>query len=305
MELKPLSLEDKSIFDSFLGNAPRGLSTYAFPAIYGWKRLFDIQWAIEAGALCVFFTDPTGCFLYLPPLTPAGAVADEPVITACFRVMDGANKHRRVSRIENVEAGDREALSAPGYTAVFKSCDYVYSRKSLVALRGDQFKAKRSVINHFIKNNRFRCLAYEACHRDRCIRIYKEWMAQRSAHNPETVYRGMLSDSLSCLETVLEDFAPLGLEGLVVQVGGTPRGFTLGYRLNQETFCVLFEVADLSVKGCSQFIFRSFCESLAEYRFINAMDDSGLDNLKTVKLSYRPLKLERAYIINHADGDGN
>ena len=35
---------------------------------------------------------------------------------------------------------------------------------------------------------------------------------------------------------------------------------------------------------------------LKGYKFINIMDDSGLENLKKVKLSYQPLKLIPAYI---------
>ena len=35
---------------------------------------------------------------------------------------------------------------------------------------------------------------------------------------------------------------------------------------------------------------------LEDFKYINIMDDSGLEGLKKVKLSYRPAKLASAYI---------
>jgi len=39
-----------------------------------------------------------------------------------------------------------------------------------------------------------------------------------------------------------------------------------------------------------------FCRDLEPCKYINLMDDSGLENLKKVKLSYHPLKIIPAYI---------
>ena len=38
------------------------------------------------------------------------------------------------------------------------------------------------------------------------------------------------------------------------------------------------------------------------FRFVNIMDDSGLDNLKTVKESYRPVRVVPAFIADRCDG---
>ena len=74
------------------------------------------------------------------------------------------------------------------------------------------------------------------------------------------------------------------------------KGFTFGYKLNNDTFCILYEITDLSIKGLAQFIFRRFSAELKDYSYINIMDDSGLDNLRKVKLSYKPKRLVSAYI---------
>ena len=82
----------------------------------------------------------------------------------------------------------------------------------------------------------------------------------------------------------------------VVRIDGEIRGYTFGYPLNADTFCILFEVTDLSIKGLAQFIYREFCKKLmGTYRWINAMDDSGLENLKRVKQAYHPIQLIPSY----------
>ena len=61
---------------------------------------------------------------------------------------------------------------------------------------------------------------------------------------------------------------------------------------------MLFEITDLSTKGLAQFIYREFCKELMDtYRWINAMDDSGLENLKRVKNAYHPTRLIPSYNI--------
>ena len=299
MELKQLALEDKAVFDGYLRERRHELAQYAFPNIYCWKKLFAIQWGVIEGALCVFFRDPTGCFLYLPPL---GAPPSAAMIWECFAIMDAVNKNRRISRIENAEEPDLAGFLALGLRHAPKSHDYIYSRAALSALRGDLFKPKRAAVNRFIRENRFVCRPYQPADKEQCLSLYKAWMRGRGETIPDPVYRGMLADSLTSLEVILDDFAALETAGLVVRVGSAIRAFTLGCALNDDTFCVVFETADLAVKGLSQFIFREFCARHEGFRSVNAMDDSGLENLKKVKMSYRPRLLAPAYIIDRADG---
>jgi hypothetical protein len=127
-------------------------------------------------------------------------------------------------------------------------------------------------------------------------------MADRKAHKPEPLYQGMLEDGLRCLKIFLADYSCLSPVGRVVKIGKEIKAFSFGFELSRDTFCVLYEVTDLSLKGLAQFIFRSFCAELKEYKYINIMDDSGLEGLKKIKLSYRPVRLIPAYIVLRQNG---
>ena len=100
----------------------------------------------------------------------------------------------------------------------------------------------------------------------------------------------------------LHDAAELGLLGLVVEVEGRLAAYTLGYPLSDAVFCILFEIADRDVRGLAQYIFREFCQSLARFEFINAMDDSGLEGLQRAKQSYHPERIVPSYIVRAAVG---
>ena len=108
----------------------------------------------------------------------------------------------------------------------------------------------------------------------------------------------MLEDSLKSLRVSLDNYISLGVVGRVVRVDNRLVGFSFGFKLNQETFCVLYEITELAFKGLAQFIFRKLSEELKDYKYVNIMDDSGLPNLKRTKLSYHPVRLVPSYIIS-------
>jgi hypothetical protein len=295
MDLHRLCLADRKSVRRFLAaSLRRQLAVYNFAAIYIWRNLFDIFWAKIEGSLCLFFQDNNGAFMNLCPL---GKKITPQAVAAAFQAMDGMNKNPALSRIENAEAGELAFYQGLGYDCRQKSADYLYLRKGLADLKGDAFKSKRACVNYFTRNYDSQYLEYGSGHRRDCLRLYKNWMAERSGRNRDPVYQGMLKDSFSALQALLEDYPALGCIGRIVRIAGEIKGFTFGYELDQQTFCVLFEVCDLSCKGLSQYIFRRLCAELSQYRYMNIMDDSGLANLKKTKESYRPAKLIPSFIV--------
>ncbi len=293
MALKELTLKDKDLFNRFLNFSGHELSVYTFENIYIWKGLFCIRWALLSDNLCVFFKDKIGCFLYLPPL---GKEIKQEAVEESFEIMDRYNKNEHISRIENIEEKDLRFYRSLGLTCKEKYPEYLCKREDLAELGGDKFKAKRASCNHFSKN--YQCAYQPFSGRDieGCLRLYNRWMKGRKAVHQGSVYQAMLLDARNCLMRLLKNYRHLNLTGRIVKISGRIQGFTFGFKINPQIFCILYEVTDLSVKGLAQFIFRQFCRELRNFKYINIMDDSGLENLKQVKLSYRPVKAIPAYI---------
>ncbi|MBU0548729.1 MAG: DUF2156 domain-containing protein, partial [Candidatus Omnitrophica bacterium] len=130
-----------------------------------------------------------------------------------------------------------------------------------------------------------------------CLLLHKQWVSRRRQKVADPAYRWMLSDSFSSHKLAMDNFRKLGLIGYVLKSKKEVIGYTFGFRLNPDTFCIMLEVCDSGCKGSSEFIFSGFCSRLSGYKYINTMDDCGLPNLRKSKLSYRPLAEVSNYII--------
>ena len=293
MKLNNLTLKEQGLFDRYLCSRRYELSAFSFVNIYIWRPFYRIQWCLIEGRLCVFFRDRLGFFLYLPPL---GVKPSPDVIRRVFKEMDKFNKNRDISRIENIPAEELEYYRSLGYCCREKYPDYLCARQDLTFLKGNRFKPQRASCNYFIKHYDYECKKFMLADRKDCLELFDSWAAERRGRCEDGVYRGMLQDSRKVLRKAFGCYKNLGLEGIVVKVSGEIKAFSFGCRINKDTFCLLYEIADLSIKGLAQFIFRQFSRILESYRYINIMDDSGLENLRKTKLSYHPRRLVPAYI---------
>jgi uncharacterized protein len=300
MKLNKLSLKDKNLFNRYLGLVGHELAAFSFANIYIWRSLYVIEWALIRRSLCIFFRDPLGCFMYLPPLSGA---PDAQTIDPAFAQMDRFNKNKAISRIENIPREDLAVWRALGYVVREKYPDYLCSRSDLALLKGNKFKSQRAAYNYFIKHQDYRCGSLSLADREGCLGLFDSWVEARKAHCQDDVYCGMLEDNRKVIREALTNYKPLNFQGVVVRINQEIKAFSFGYRLNKNIFCILYEITDLGIKGLAQFIFRRFSQDLKDYKYINIMDDSGLENLRKTKLAYKPVRLIPAYILTRNNND--
>jgi len=291
---KWLSIDDKILFKKYLNQEEHQLSPYSFCNIYIWNKLFDVFWHVIDEHLCVFFKDRNNCFMYLSPL---GEKIRKKIIDACFKVMDESNADKSLSRIENVEEKHISLYKKWGFGVREKDDDYIYLREDLAELRGTRYKSKRSAYNYFKKHYTFDYKKYDSSCMDSCLHLCQRWVENNRKKNIDTIYQQMLNDSFLCQKVALANFSQLDFVAKVIEQKGEIISYTIGYKLASDMFCNIFEVSDQNYKGLSQYIFREFCRELTDYKYINAMDDSGLKNLKKVKTSYRPLMYVSNYLV--------
>jgi len=113
----------------------------------------------------------------------------------------------------------------------------------------------------------------------------------------DPVARELLEDTRSYHLRALTEGEAMGLIGRVICAEGEMVAYTFGVPLNEETFVVALEVTDPAYRGASTYIFREFSRELEPYKYINAMDDSGLPGLRHLKRSYHPWRLEPSFVL--------
>ena len=297
-------LERKELIQQYLREAPGLLSSFSFINIFTWQEFFQFELEVIDGNLCVFARHEAGTFLYLPPL---GKNVSSKTIQTCFERMEKVNRAKGVSRIENVPAYQLplflpQGASRPAeeFSHYNKGYEYCYYRKDLANLTGNAYKSKRSSYNHFARNYQFKYLPYGDSMLAQCAALYQDWAkSRRPVYADNAVALQMLEENAGVHQLALRYYRELGLAGRVVAIDGEVRAYTFGYPLNEQTFCVLFEIADLSCNGLGVFIFREFCRdaALAPYKFINVMDDFELKNIQRVKDSFKPVVLLPSYTV--------
>ena len=272
---------------------PAELSRYAFAPHYIWRDFFDFYWTIIDDQFCLFANQNGDYFMPIPPM---GASLNQKAIHQAYAFTLEANRAKQIARIENVPAGLIPCFRGLGFHAIHKETEYLYETDALIQLKGDRYKSKRAAYNILVRNYPAAQLEpYQPAHVADCLALYESWQRERWRQSDDDIYRAMLEDSRHSHRTGLINYAELDLVGRVVLIDGVLKGYTFGYPLNREIFCILFEVTDLGIKGLAQFIFKEFCREQAAYRWINTMDDSSLGNLRRVKLSYRPAKQLLSY----------
>lgn len=297
-----LTLADRPMLEHALRALETPLSAYAFAAHYVWRKHFTFSWAWMADHLCVFAEYGDGIYMPLPPLSPTSLGPDFPLLRealeAVFALMRARNEGSAVSRIENVPREFAREIEAAGYRLTPKDGEYLYRTSDLAELAGDRYKSQRAACNRVIRDHAPCYAPYRHEDREECLELFHRWVGQQESRSLSEDARHLLQDAASAQQEALASTDAWGLVGRVVRIGGRIRAYTFGYARSSSVFCVLFEVADRTIPGLAQFLFRECCREACDrgYASINTMDDSGLEALRISKQRYRPIRVIENFI---------
>lgn len=313
--LKPFTLDSKPIIEKYLARLDVDLSDYTFAANYIWLANSSGFYAIINKCFCLFVMTGGELTMLLPPLGKKKYINDSMI--RCFEIMNANNSSPYYARIDYVQEAMVEEfvqstdeaesmfVMLENYIVEKKLVDYIYSVDSLIDLRGNSYHTKRTEINKFKKSYpEYVIEPLESVkHRDEIMQLFNKWVSDRVRYMPgeeaENFLEGIHQER-HAVKQMLKNYEALSLVGLVIYINGELKGFTVGERINEDTATVIIEKTDFEVLGCAQFIFREFSKMLKEHydvKFINVGDDMGFENLRKVKMSYRPFKLVPKYTI--------
>lgn len=262
---KKLSLKDKSIFDKYFKKIKHPVSSQSFVNLFIWQNLNQIWWK-----------KPNNL--------------DHPNRVGCLAKGGQPTRLKKVSRVKLNLLLETDSAYLD-FNTIKKPPDYIYLTKDLLELKGNKYKHKRSAYNYFSKHYKFQYVPYRGNMKTECLRLFSKWTTERKQKFKDIYYHNLLDDTYSAHKTAMENYKELCLIGKVVKINNKICAYTFGFELTKDTFCILLEVCDLKFKGLSEFIFRGFCKELSPYKYINTMDDSGLENLRQSKLSYHPVSV--------------
>lgn len=313
--LKPFTLEAKPIMEKYLEKVEVDISDYTFAANYIWLANSSGFYAIINKCFCLFVMTGGELTMLLPPLGKQKNISKS--IIKCFEVMNENNSSQYYARIDYVQTSMLEEFIKDmdegeslfeifeNYLVEKKLVDYVYNVESLIKLNGNNYHTKRTEINKFMKSypeNKIETLDTKK-HKEGILNLFNKWVSDRVRYMPKEEAEHFLEgihQERHAIKQMLKEYDRLELIGLVIYINDEIKGFTVGERINADTATVIIEKTDFEILGCAQYIFREFSKVLQEHygvAFINVGDDMGFENLRKVKMSYRPHRLVPKYTI--------
>jgi len=285
MEFHPIRAEDKETLDSYFKEADSRNCDMCFSTNYLWGNHYGLTWA-EAGGMLIIRTNSEeerpGFYFPIGSGDPEEAVAE---VEDFCRERDIPVRFYLVSRqAEAWLQSHRPSLYQVFYNRDVE--DYVYEREKLVRLSGRKYHGKKNHVNKF--KRAFPDWSYEPIteeNRQDCLDMLTEWKKLNS------VEEDIEKHAESCVaRNYLLQLEMLGQKGGAIRADGKIVAFTIGEKINSDTFVVHIEKAFSDVPGAYAIINQQFLEHEAgDCLYVNREDDSGEEGLRQAKVSYHPL----------------
>jgi hypothetical protein len=296
-DFRKIDISDQSRINECLGISDFRGCEYCFANNLAWHRLADTLITFDGDFYisCSFYDE-------IPYYTfPTGVVTDESGKEKYLELFDRLRKYTENNGKQfNITSVTPENLvwlkdtfkDKIEITADRSSFDYIYNTCDLVELVGKKYHGKRNHIKRFKEHDwNFRMITPEDY--DECTAFAAKF------------YNSSVDNDFSAaveqyaIHTYFSNFDKLGLTGGMLYSEGNLVGFTIGERLNSDTFDVHIEKADAHIQGAYPTLCNEFAKASAVgFKYINREEDLGLEGLRKSKMSYRPAFLQEKYTIS-------
>ncbi len=280
MQLKPLTIEDRSLFYQYYKTNPAKCSYLSFANLFLWKDAEEIHFFQYEGHLVA-----TGKSLYNQEryfMMPLGGC----LCNKLKKYLDeqfGTNYHIYGITHLDVEEVQKNCGEFFRIERVRDMDNYVYLSEKLISLSGKKLHGKRNHINKFKELYSY---SYEPITLDSIPRLrpfIEEWYQKKSESDASVL------TEKTALENALSYFEALQLKGGMLLVDGEIVAFSIGEQLNEDTALIHFEKANTEYQGAYPMINQQFVQhAFSDLKYINREDDMGIEGLRKAKLSYQP-----------------
>jgi len=286
IEFKPLKLSDKAWVDRHIKYEDSRSCDFNFTNVLIWGSTYSLT-AAEISGMLIFRTVVDDITYYSFPI---GSGDMRAAVLELLRHSEECGEAFNLRGITEKNAEKIDILFPCLFDFIEERSyyDYIYSAEKLATLSGKRLHAKRNHINRFESTYNW---SFEPINEDnmaQCAEMNEEWV-RRNADEKDF---GTFSSEQEALGKTFENYKALGLEGGALLVDGKVVAFTIGEKLNSDTYVVHFEKAFKEIEGAYSMINREFVRYVIqkhpEIVYINREDDTGAENLRRAKASYYP-----------------
>ena len=274
--------------------SPASALSASLPAFLMWQDEF--AYALAAKGKASFIVALYGKYVYFP--LPPKPFSKESLQAAISYMKEVNGPGQGISRIEGLTEEQRKQTEAWGFPTRPALVEYLYDRSQVAGLHGDPYRAKRAEINHLLKNEAVVLRPFRKSDLKACGDLYELWKSQRLPHLKGEMGEKMLLSAQKAHFRALHQGEDWGMDAWVVVLGHRLAAYSVGASLSPDTYGVYLEVADLTVKGLSAYIFANICRQVEPTAFINAGDAEGLPHLAEAKEHWHPAQKIQLFAVD-------
>jgi uncharacterized protein len=166
--------------------------------------------------------------------------------------------------------------------------DYVYLLQDQVTYKGNKFETNRNLANFFEKSNEWRIEELDLTANQSWNEIRQlsgKWQDRKSRQGHDVF------DDVQALLRLHDICHQIKLLALGLYVKGILCAYSINELTNSSYAIGLFEHGDVEYRGIYQFLRKKLASKLWDLGFcyLNHQQDLGIENLRSSKLSYKPI----------------
>lgn len=286
LNFKKAELKDKDEIERLLLCSPCSSMEYNFTLLFIWQNQYGMEFAIEDDVLFIRSGRSKKSYLF-----PCGSGDLKGAVDKLFEFCDTGLQFYSLTTWQK-EFLEREYPNKFVFAENRNMGDYVYLAENLINLKGKKLSSKRNHINKFLAENPD--WSYEkitAKNLDEVKKMHDKWCKMQDISE-----RKGLKEETEAVKIALSNYEELNLSGGLIRVGGEVVAFSVGDKLNSDTFLVHIEKAFGYINGAYTIINREFVKNnCTGFTYINREDDAADEGLRRAKLSYQPYEIVKKY----------
>ncbi|MFW9820615.1 MAG: DUF2156 domain-containing protein [Candidatus Thorarchaeota archaeon] len=297
-----IEITHKSLFNDYFQKYPPKSSEFTFTNLFMWRNYYNFLFMEFNDHLVLFSYDylknrrnpinnnVKDCIYFFPPIGPS----PELIIIELFEKLSNIEVHRvpeeiceKLTEHENFDQFNLEILEDRN------NWDYVYDKEEILNLAGNKYRQNRRWLQKFLNSYDYDFQLLTKNLVDKCKELQLEWCIMRACTEDES-----LEAEEKAIYEALNNFEALGFNGGLLCVNDKCAAYTFGEMLNKNTLVIHIEKAHMEFEGAYQAINNFFLKNCCvEAICVNREQDLGIEGLRRAKESYKPIKMNKKYII--------
>jgi uncharacterized protein len=288
-DFKPVTLEDKHLFDTHYERYPPVHSDNVFTTIISWMEYAKYHYTFLQDNL-IIMTKLGNVLRFRPPIGKCDGDIFQQVLKLAKREKSDYPLGVIDTQTKDWLSKEYPKLEFAPHRDYF---DYVYLTSDLAELPGTAYRKIRNRLNKFKRNYTYTTEKIAEVNMDEVRTFLKRWCLWKDCESDP-----LLENEKKAIMFSMANFFELKLSGIAIRIDGKIEAISVYEQMNPDTVVVHYEKGAPDYDGVYKAINAETAKLIQkEFKFVNREPDMGLPGLRKAKMSYRPHHMVEVYHI--------